>query len=99
MTESMYFGVPIIAMPIQVDQPANARLVEEVGVGVEVLKDKKGKFRGETIAGVISYVVLEDGGEVVRKRAAEIGKKLRNNEGEHIDEVVKELVSLCNMTK
>ncbi|KAL7605421.1 hypothetical protein Lser_V15G14604 [Lactuca serriola] len=32
--EAMKFGVPIIAMPMHLDQPVNARLVAEVGVGV-----------------------------------------------------------------
>ncbi|KAB2616913.1 cyanidin-3-O-glucoside 2-O-glucuronosyltransferase-like [Pyrus ussuriensis x Pyrus communis] len=34
----MNFGVPIIAMPIHLDKPFNARLVEELGIGVEVMK-------------------------------------------------------------
>lgn len=57
--ESMYFGVPIMAMPVQIDQPANARLVEEVGAGVEVLRDKNRRFRGETMAAVIRYVMVD----------------------------------------
>lgn len=36
--ESMKFGVPIIALPVHLAQPPNARLVEELGVGVEVKK-------------------------------------------------------------
>ena len=44
--ESMKFGVPIIAMPMHLDQPVNARLVEALGAGVEVkrvggLKEKR----------------------------------------------------------
>lgn len=39
--EGMRFGVPIVAMPMQLDQPLNAKLVAELGVGVEV----KGQFR------------------------------------------------------
>lgn len=94
--ESMHFGVPIIAMPMHFDQPANARLVEEVGVGVEVLRDKNGRFLGEDLAVVIRRVVVEESGRFVRRRAAEIGEKLRYNRGHEIDEVVRELVSLCN---
>lgn len=95
--ESMYFGVPIMAMPVHIDQPANARLVEEVGAGVEVLRDKNRRFRGETMAAVIRYVMVDqEGGRFVRKRAAKIGEKLRHKEGEEIDHVVKELVNLCN---
>ena len=32
--ESVKFVVPIIAIPMQLDQPVNARLVEGLGVGV-----------------------------------------------------------------
>lgn len=39
--ESMKFGVPIVAMPMHFDQSMNAKLVEYVGVGVEVKRDKK----------------------------------------------------------
>lgn len=57
--ERMYFGVPIMAMPVQIDQPANARLVEEVGAGVEVLRDKNRRFRGETMMALIRYVMVD----------------------------------------
>ncbi|KAL7138433.1 hypothetical protein ABFS83_10G163600 [Erythranthe nasuta] len=96
LMESMYFGVPVIAMPMHVDQPINARLVEDVGVGVEVLRDKNKRFRREAVAEVIRRVVVEGSGKFVRKRAADVGAKLRGKRGdEEIDEVVKELVGLC----
>lgn len=34
--EGMRFGVPLVAMPLQLDQPLNAKLVVELGVGVEI---------------------------------------------------------------
>ncbi|XP_076886488.1 mogroside IIIx synthase-like [Bidens hawaiensis] len=43
--EAMKFGVPIIAMPMHLDQPVNARLAVEVGVAVEVLRDENGRVR------------------------------------------------------
>ncbi|KAJ8567484.1 hypothetical protein K7X08_019692 [Anisodus acutangulus] len=42
--ESMKYGVPIIAMPMHIDQPINSRLVEDVGVAVEVVRDSNGSF-------------------------------------------------------
>ncbi|KAI3471711.1 hypothetical protein Pfo_028361 [Paulownia fortunei] len=94
--ESMNFGVPIIAVPLHLDQPINARLVEEVGVGVEVLRDKNRRLRRETLAAVIKQVVMEDSGESARQRAADMREKLRSKGDEEIDEVVKELVCICN---
>ncbi|KAI3472226.1 hypothetical protein Pfo_029714 [Paulownia fortunei] len=94
--ESMNFGVPIIAVPMHLDQPINARLVEEVGVGVELLRDKNKRLHRETLAAVIKQVVMEDSGEFVRQRAANMWEKLRYKGDQEIDEVVKELVGLCN---
>ncbi|KAK2992034.1 LOW QUALITY PROTEIN: hypothetical protein RJ640_014895 [Escallonia rubra] len=48
--ESMNFGVPLVAIPMQLDQPLNARLVVEVGVAVEVIKDDNGEFKREEVA-------------------------------------------------
>ncbi|EEF39339.1 glucosyl/glucuronosyl transferases, putative [Ricinus communis] len=59
--ESMKFGVPVIAMPMNLDQPLNARVVEEAGVGIEVnrnIKSGEGLDR-EEIAKTIRKVVLE----------------------------------------
>ncbi|WMV53548.1 hypothetical protein MTR67_046944 [Solanum verrucosum] len=47
LTESMKFGVPIIAMPMYHDQPINARIVEHIGMGVEALRDENGKLQSE----------------------------------------------------
>lgn len=35
-TEALYFGVPIVAMPVVGDQPSNAAAIEESGVGVQL---------------------------------------------------------------
>ncbi|KAK4412995.1 Beta-D-glucosyl crocetin beta-1,6-glucosyltransferase [Sesamum alatum] len=94
--ESMNFGVPIIAVPMHLDQPINARLVEEVGVGVEVVRDRNKRLSREGLAAVIKKVVMEDCGEVVRQRTAEMRQKLNSKGDQEIDEVVKELVMVCN---
>ncbi|KAL0404953.1 UNVERIFIED_CONTAM: Beta-D-glucosyl crocetin beta-1,6-glucosyltransferase [Sesamum radiatum] len=94
--ESMNFGVPIIAVPMHLDQPINARLVEEVGVGVEVVRDRNKRLSRGRLAAVIKQVVMEDCGEVVRQRAAEMREKLKSKGDQEIDEVVKELVMVCN---
>lgn len=35
-TESLHFGVPVVALPILGDQPANAAAIEESGLGVQI---------------------------------------------------------------
>lgn len=97
--ESMMFGVPVIAMPMHIDQPYNAIVVKEVGVGQEVERDENGSFKREDIAKVIRNVVLEECGETVRRKAKIMREKIRENGEKEIDEVVKELVKLCNEKK
>ncbi|KAK1382595.1 Glycosyltransferase [Heracleum sosnowskyi] len=97
--ESMMFGVPVIAMPMQTDQPFNAIVVKEVGVGQEVERDENGRFKREEIAEVIRNVVLEKRGETVRRKAKEMREKIRENGEKEIDDVAEELVKLCKEKK
>ncbi|CAL5365387.1 unnamed protein product [Camellia sinensis] len=48
--EGLKFGVPIVAMPMQFEQPLTAKLVEEVGVAVEVNRDINGRLNRDEIA-------------------------------------------------
>ncbi|KAL8090292.1 hypothetical protein AgCh_039677 [Apium graveolens] len=97
--ESMMFGVPVIAMPMHIDQPYNALVVKEVGVGQEVERDENGRFNREEIAKAIRNVVLEKSGETVRRKAKEMSEKIKENGDKEIDEVVDELVKLCKEKK
>ncbi|XP_028095904.1 cyanidin-3-O-glucoside 2-O-glucuronosyltransferase-like [Camellia sinensis] len=47
--ESLKFGVLIVVMPMHLDQPINSRLVEEIGVYVEVKRDMNGRLSSEEI--------------------------------------------------
>ncbi|XP_022842238.1 beta-D-glucosyl crocetin beta-1,6-glucosyltransferase-like isoform X2 [Olea europaea var. sylvestris] len=94
--ESMHFGVPIIALPMHLDQPINARFVEDIGVGVEVVRDSKGQLHRERLAEVIKQVVMEKSGESVREKADEIKVKISDKGDQEIDEIVAELVEVCN---
>ncbi|KAG9139024.1 hypothetical protein Leryth_023943 [Lithospermum erythrorhizon] len=72
LLESMSLGVPIIAVPMQYDQPINARLVVEIGVGFEVVKGNDRKLNGAEVARIIKEVVVEDAGEGIRRTAKEL---------------------------
>ncbi|KAF8008996.1 hypothetical protein BT93_J0092 [Corymbia citriodora subsp. variegata] len=93
--ESMRSGVPIIAMPMQHDQPLNARLVEEAGVGLEVKRNKRGELERLEIAKVIKDVVVEKDGDSMRKKAKEMSDGIRKRGEGKLDDVVDELVQLC----
>ncbi|KAG6428805.1 hypothetical protein SASPL_106842 [Salvia splendens] len=93
MMESMKFGVPIIAMPMHLDQPLNDRLVEQIGVGVEVVR---GMLEREAVAAVIRSVVADEG---VRRSAVSMSEKLQVKVDQEIEEVVQVLVKLCESNK
>ncbi|CAN1171482.1 Flavanone 7-O-glucoside 2''-O-beta-L-rhamnosyltransferase [Linum perenne] len=89
--EAVVCGVPIVAMPMQLDQPWNAKLVEEIGVGIEVKGKKKKKIDGEEMGKVIDEVLVN--GEV-RNRVRELTEKLKANCDVEIDVVVEKLRKL-----
>ncbi|KAJ7970548.1 Glycosyltransferase [Quillaja saponaria] len=93
--ERIYFGVPIIAMPMHLDQPLNSRLVEEVGVGVEVKRDSdNGQIDREDVAKVIRELVVQESGECVRRKVKEMKDMLRNKGDREMDGVVDGLLQL-----
>nr|GEW07073.1 beta-D-glucosyl crocetin beta-1,6-glucosyltransferase-like [Tanacetum cinerariifolium] len=55
----MKYGVPIIAMPMHLDQPINARLVVDVRVGVEVVRVAKGLRWRDNVAKVVKLGAVE----------------------------------------
>ncbi|XP_065851729.1 beta-D-glucosyl crocetin beta-1,6-glucosyltransferase-like [Euphorbia lathyris] len=92
--ESMKFGVPIIGLPMNLDQPVNARLVEHVGVGIEVKRSENGEIEREEIAQTIRKVVVEKSGDFVRKKVREMSNVMIKKREEEIDVVVHELLQL-----
>ncbi|KAL0457354.1 UNVERIFIED_CONTAM: UDP-glucosyltransferase 29 [Sesamum latifolium] len=93
--ESIYFGVPVIAMPLKLDQPLNARLLVEAGVGVEVGRDENGGFGGADVTDAINKVVVEETGEVMRLKAAELSEKMKNEEEDAVNGAADQLRRLC----
>lgn len=96
--EGLKYRVPIIAMPMHLDQPINAKVVEEVGVGLEVKRNKlnDGLDRDE-IAKVIKQVVLEKMSENVRKKVKDMSDLINKINEELIDRVVDELKSVLTI--
>ncbi|CAL1374060.1 unnamed protein product [Linum trigynum] len=93
--ESMWHGVPIVAVPMHLDQPVNARVVEEIGVGVEVKRDGNGMLERGEIAKVIREVVMEETGEKVRRKAKEMSEVMQRKGDDEVDRVAEELLELC----
>nr|GEY44460.1 beta-D-glucosyl crocetin beta-1,6-glucosyltransferase-like [Tanacetum cinerariifolium] len=94
--EAMKFGVPIISIPMHLNQPVNARLVVELGLGKEVLRDGNGVLSRHKVAEVVEQVVLGKLGENVRAKAKKMSHDLKIKGDEEIDIVADELLQLCN---
>ncbi|GFP81919.1 beta-d-glucosyl crocetin beta-1 6-glucosyltransferase [Phtheirospermum japonicum] len=99
ITESMYFGVPVIGMPMKVEQPINARLAVEVGVGVEVEKDKNGNYSGDEMAKAINKVMAKEFYEGMRDRAKRLSQKIKESEENEVNETAEQLLRICMKNK
>ncbi|KAL0382765.1 UNVERIFIED_CONTAM: Beta-D-glucosyl crocetin beta-1,6-glucosyltransferase [Sesamum calycinum] len=95
LRESIEFGVPIIAMPMHLDQPMNAKLVADLGVGVEVKRDNEGRLQREEIAKVIRDVVVGESGGELRRRVVERRERIRLRSREEIDEIAHKFAQIC----
>lgn len=94
--EGMKLGVPLIAMPVHIDQPLNARLMVELGIAVEVDRDQKGHLARGEITKVIKQVVVNKGGDEIRRKMKEINDKMTKTGEDQLNVVVKKLMQLCN---
>ncbi|CAN1258473.1 UDP-glucosyltransferase 29 [Linum perenne] len=88
--EAMNYGVPIVGVPLRIDQPMNARLVEEAGVGLKVEKIERGEM-----AKVIEEVVIGKKNLGFREKGKEIRDCLLEKGDREIDEAIDRLVLLC----
>ncbi|CAN4109114.1 unnamed protein product [Withania somnifera] len=93
---SIDYGIPIIAMPMDLDQLMNAKLLVEIGVALEVERDDNGAFHTEDIARLIKDVTCGTSGDNLRCNVRNLGDKLRTKNVEDIDVAVMELTQLCH---
>ncbi|KAK1396635.1 Glycosyltransferase [Heracleum sosnowskyi] len=99
MTESMKFGVPIIGMPMKVDQPTNAKIAVEIGIGMNVGRDSEGRFKRDDISDAIRKVLVDESGEAVRTKARELSLIMKEKGEEDLDFAVEKLVHICRKKK
>ncbi|XP_075521661.1 mogroside IIIx synthase-like [Primulina tabacum] len=93
--ESLYFGIPVVAVPLKLDQPLNARLLVEAGAGVEVARDDDGNISRDEIANAINKVIVETCGKKLKLRAKELSEKMKNEEEEAMNEAAEHLLRVC----
>ncbi|WVZ54472.1 hypothetical protein U9M48_005259 [Paspalum notatum var. saurae] len=76
--EAVATGVPVVAVPYWSDQPLNARLVEEWGVGVRAERDASGLLVGAELASCVE-AVMGDGDEArsIHERVRDLKDQVR----------------------
>ncbi|KAM0042640.1 putative trans-zeatin O-beta-D-glucosyltransferase [Helianthus debilis subsp. tardiflorus] len=80
--ESMTMGVPVAAWPMHSDQPRNAMLITnvlKVGMYVRDWTQRKELVSSAVVEDVVRRLMASDEGEEIRKRAAELGGKVRQS--------------------
>ncbi|XP_049391204.1 zeatin O-xylosyltransferase-like [Solanum stenotomum] len=80
--ESITMGVPIAAWPIHTDQPINGFLVTEVlkiGLIVREWEKREELVNASTIENVVRKLMASEEGNVIRKRAEELGEAVRQS--------------------
>ncbi|KAM3326984.1 hypothetical protein P3S67_002110 [Capsicum chacoense] len=96
----MHFGVPLIVMPFNIDQFLTAKYEVELGIALEVRRDKNVRVEREQIVKAIRNVIVEKKGEELRAKSAELSVKIREKEKQDVEEeVMEELKKLCLMNK
>ncbi|KAL0550695.1 hypothetical protein IC582_009755 [Cucumis melo] len=95
--ESILLGVPVIGVPMHVDQPYNAGLVEEAGLGVEAKRDPDGRIQREEVAKLIREVVVNKNREDLRTKVKEMSEILRSKGDEKIEEMVAQISLLLKI--
>ncbi|KAL8490698.1 hypothetical protein ACS0TY_022628 [Phlomoides rotata] len=95
LNESMYFGVPVIGMPIRLNMFIDIRMLVHAGACVEVVRGEDGVFKGDEIAKAIGKVIVVKSGEGVRRRAKEFSDKMRMEEEETMEETAEYLWKIC----
>ncbi|MED1795675.1 glycosyltransferase [Brevibacillus nitrificans] len=73
--EGLYYGVPLIVIPLGSDQPIVAGRVAEVGAGIQLDKEE---LTAESLREAADRVLQDDS---IRKASAEIGKSFREAGG------------------
>ncbi|GFP85291.1 beta-d-glucosyl crocetin beta-1 6-glucosyltransferase [Phtheirospermum japonicum] len=99
ITESVYFGVPVIGMPMKLNMLIDARMLVDAGACVEVNREGNGVYMGDEIANAINKVIVGEMGKEIRRRARELSEKMRTEEERALDETAEELWRICLKNK
>ncbi|KAK1396631.1 Glycosyltransferase [Heracleum sosnowskyi] len=99
INESMKFGVPIIGMPMRNDLALDAKVVADIGIGMEIMRNNEGKFKRDEIVNVLRKVLVDGSGESLRRKARELSLKINEKGDEDLDKAAEELKQICRKKK
>lgn len=80
--ESLGHGHPLVLLPMVSDQGLNAKLLVEKEVGYEVPRNEDGSFSRDMVAKSIRRVLVEQEGEQLRLKAAQMRSVFANHESQ-----------------
>ncbi|KAJ3705603.1 hypothetical protein LUZ61_009308 [Rhynchospora tenuis] len=92
--EGMEAGVPMLALPMNWDQPVNAKLILELGIGIEIPQHGLGNFQGEDVAVCIKQILQSEHGEKVRRNAEDLAGVIRNRRDDDIRILANKIVGV-----
>jgi UDP-glucoronosyl and UDP-glucosyl transferase len=97
LMEAMQSGVPILALPLNLDQPLNAKLMVEFGVAIEIPQQVFTNFKAKDVARAIRQMLHSEIGHSVRKKVEEMAEVMQHK-GNHneIEGLVQKMLQLCN---
>ncbi|KAJ0103305.1 hypothetical protein Patl1_05491 [Pistacia atlantica] len=97
ITESLYYGHPLVLLPFSIDQGLIARVFAEKKAGIEIARNEEdGEYTRKSVAEALRLVIVEEGG-IYREKAKEL-RILFADEELH-DEYVKKFVEFLQNHK
>ncbi|CAH9076591.1 unnamed protein product [Cuscuta europaea] len=93
--ESVQFEVPILALPMHLDQPAHARMAVELGIALEIERDENGKLQREVVVNAVKTFLGEEKCEELRAKVKQVNHAIKMRGNKQIDSAVEELTNLC----
>ncbi|KAL6896894.1 hypothetical protein ACP4OV_007466 [Aristida adscensionis] len=97
--ESLAAGVPMVALPLHIDQPLNGNLAAELGAAVRVPQRRFGGFTAEDVARTVRRAMArgEEEGDRVRGRARELREVVSraDADGAQVGALLRRMARLC----
>ncbi|KAF3331484.1 crocetin glucoside glucosyltransferase-like protein [Carex littledalei] len=94
--EGMHAGVPMLALPMESDQPVNAKLIVDLGIGIEIPQHGRGNFKGEGVSACIKQILQSEYGDSVRRNAQELAEVIRNRKNDDIRILADKILELAS---